>query len=105
MGRAFRISRRIPDPRQQLSGDQYQSGENDQKLPDGHYANGMPAQTTGFLYVNLTSSLPLVRALGPLLGLKLPEAQQADLSALKTLTAFGTRAGEESTFTVFLEIR
>lgn len=78
----------------------------DPSFKSAQQASGMPAQTTGFLFVNLTSSLPLVRALGPLLGLKLPaEAQQADLSALKTLTAFGTRAGEESTFTVFLEIR
>jgi len=64
-------------------------------------ASGMPAETTGFLYVNLASSLPLVQAFGPMVGLKLP----ADLGALKTLTAFGTRNGEDTTFSVFLEVR
>jgi hypothetical protein len=67
------------------------------------HASGMPARTTGFLYVNLATSLPLVQALGPMLGLKLPV--QADLGALKTLTAFGTRNGADSTFSVFLEVR
>jgi hypothetical protein len=66
----------------------------------------MPAQTTGFLYVNLATSLPLVQALGPMVGLKLPAgAAKADLGALKTLTAFGTRNGDETTFSVFLEAR
>jgi hypothetical protein len=68
-------------------------------------ASGMPAETTGFLYVNLATSLPLVQALGPMLGLKLPTGSRADLSALETLTAFGTRNGEETTFSVFLEVR
>jgi hypothetical protein len=69
-------------------------------------ASGMPAETTGFLYVNLATSLPLVQALGPLVGLKLPAGgSRADLGPLKTLTAFGTREGEDTTFTVFLEVR
>jgi hypothetical protein len=64
--------------------------------------SGMPAETTGFLYVNLAAALPLVQALGPALGLKLPAA---DLSALTSLTAFGTRDGDDSTFSVFLGVR
>ena len=64
----------------------------------------MPAQTTGFLYADLARVLPLARALGPLLGLALPVGPKVDLSALKTLTAYSTRAGDESTYTVFLEV-
>jgi hypothetical protein len=64
----------------------------------------MPAQTTGFLYADLARVLPLVQALGPLLGLTLPPAPAVDLGALKTLTAFSTRAGDESTYTVFLAV-
>jgi hypothetical protein len=64
--------------------------------------SGMPAETTGFLYVNLAAALPLVQALGPALGLKLPAT---DLSALTSLTAFGTRDGDDSTFSVFLGVR
>jgi len=64
-------------------------------------AAAMPAQTTGFLYVNLASSLPIVQALGPMLGLTLPKG---DVSALKTFTAFGTRDGEEAGFSAFLQV-
>jgi hypothetical protein len=67
---------------------------------------GMPAQTTGFLFVNVKDALPLVQAFGPLLGLKLPPAlQSADLSALRTLAAFGSRAGDEQSYTVYLQVR
>jgi hypothetical protein len=67
--------------------------------------SSMPSQTTGFLYANLASAVPIVRTLGPLLGLTLPAGlATTDLSALKALTAYGTRVGDESTFTVFLEI-
>jgi hypothetical protein len=77
----------------------------DPSFTGAQHASGMPAKTTGFLYVDLATSLPLVQALGPMLGLKLPTGSQADLSALKTLTAFGTRNGEDTTFSVFLEVR
>jgi hypothetical protein len=40
-----------------------------------------------------------------MLGLNVPTSGQADLSALKTLTAFGGRAGQDSTFSVFVEVR
>jgi hypothetical protein len=67
--------------------------------------SSMPSQTTGFLYANLASAVPIVRTLGPLLGLTLPAGlSTTDLSALKALSAYGTRAGDESTFTVFLEV-
>lgn len=67
-------------------------------------ASGMPDRTTGFLYVNLASALPLVQLLGPMLGLQLPAGGTTDLGALKTLTAYGTRAGDEATFTAFLAV-
>jgi hypothetical protein len=69
-------------------------------------ASGMPSQTTGFLYANLATAVPLVQMFGPALGLTLPPAvAKTDFSAAKSLTAYGTRAGEESTFSVFLEVR
>jgi hypothetical protein len=74
----------------------------DTSFKSAQQASGMPAETTGFLYVNLASALPLVQALGPMLGLKLPVA---NLGALKAFTAFGTRNGEDTTFSVFLEVR
>ena len=64
----------------------------------------MPSETTGFVYANLATAVPFVRTIAPLLGLTLPDLGTVDLGALKSLTAFGTRAGDESTFTVFLDI-
>jgi hypothetical protein len=65
----------------------------------------MPTKTTGFLYANLVTAVPLVQMLAPLLGITLPAAvASTDLSALRSLTAYGTRKGDESTFTVFLGV-
>jgi hypothetical protein len=66
--------------------------------------SNMPDQTTGFLYVNLASALPLLEAIGPLLGLNLPSTLQTDAGALRTLTAYGTRNGDEAGFTLFLQV-
>ena len=67
---------------------------------------GMPAQTTGFLFVNVKDALPLVQAFAPLLGFKLPPALQGnDLSALRTLAAYGSRTGEEQSYTVYLQVQ
>jgi hypothetical protein len=79
------------------------SGESTFK--DAQKAAGMPAATTGFVYANLADAIPLVQAFGPLLGLKLPQPLQGDLSALRTLTAFGTRTGAEQSLTVYLEVQ
>jgi hypothetical protein len=76
----------------------------DPSFTAAQHASAMPSQTTGFLYVNVASSLPLVELAAPLLGLDLPAALQTDGSALKTLTAFSTRTGDESSFTVFLQV-
>ena len=66
----------------------------DGAFTEAQKASGMPALTTGFLYVNLEATLPLVQTLAPLAGVKLPPAlRQADLGALRTLTAFGATQG------------
>jgi hypothetical protein len=67
-------------------------------------ASGMPSQTTGFVYVNVASVLPLVRLAAPLLGLQLPAGFPADVSALKSLSAYGTRTGADSSYSAFLAV-
>jgi hypothetical protein len=47
----------------------------------------------------------MVQAFGPLLGLRLPPALRGDLSALRTVTAYGTRAGAQQSFRLFLQVR
>jgi Protein of unknown function (DUF3352) len=66
-------------------------------------AAGMPDRTTGFVYVNLKDALPVVQGLASLAGASLPGG---DLSALRTLTAYGSGAdGDSSSFSAFLEVR
>jgi hypothetical protein len=77
----------------------------DSTFKDAQKAAGMPSATTGFVYANLADTLPLVQAFAPLMGVKLPPALQGDLSALHTLTAFGTRSGDEQSLTVFVQVR
>lgn len=69
-------------------------------------ASKMPEQTTGFAYVNLQAALPLVQGVAALAGVTLPPiAQGAGTTPLRTLTAFANRTRDESSFTVFLEVR
>jgi hypothetical protein len=69
-------------------------------------ASGMPDQTTGFAYVDLKDALPLVQGLAALAGGAASPAAGVDLSALRTLTAFGSGASNGvERFTAFLEIR
>jgi Protein of unknown function (DUF3352) len=68
-------------------------------------ASGMPDQTTGFAYVDVKDALPLLQGLAALSGAS-GSNPIPDLSALDTVTAFGSgaRDGVEQ-FTVFLEVR
>ena len=65
----------------------------------------MPAETNGFVYVNLHDALPLVEGLAGLMGAKLPAGIQADLAPLQSLTAYATTSGDETSFTAFLAIQ
>ena len=66
----------------------------------------VPQQTTGFVYVNLEATLPLVEGIAALAGVTLPPALQGSgLQPLRTLTAFSNLTRDESSFTVFLAVR
>lgn len=75
----------------------------DGSFQEAQSASGMPAQTSGFVYVNLKDALASAQALASLAGAKVPGG---DLSALRTLTAYGSGStGGISSFTVFLEVK
>jgi hypothetical protein len=76
----------------------------DPSFKSAQQAASMPAQTTGFLYVNLASALPLLQTIGPFLGLNVPATLQTDAGALRSLIAYGTRSGDEAGATVFLQV-
>jgi hypothetical protein len=76
----------------------------DPSFKSAEQAANMPGQTTGFLYANLASALPLLQTIGPFLGLNVPPTLQTDAGALRTLIAYGTRSGDEAGATVFLQV-
>jgi hypothetical protein len=77
----------------------------DATFHDAQQASGMPDQTTGLAYVDLKDALPLVQGLAALSGATGSTAVP-DLSALHTLTAFGSGASDGvERFTVFFEVR
>ena len=77
----------------------------DATFQDAQQASGMPDQTTGFAYVDLKDALPLAQELAALMGATGSTAVP-DLSALHTLTAFGSGASDGvERFTVFLEVQ
>jgi hypothetical protein len=76
----------------------------DATFQDAQQASGMPDQTTGFAYLDLKDALPLVQGLAALSG-STGSTALPDLSALHTLTAFGSGASDGvEQFTVFLEV-
>ena len=65
----------------------------------------LPDQTTGFAYADLKDALPLVQELAALAG-GTGATALPDVSALQTLTAYGSGSGGGvERFSVFLEIR
>ncbi len=77
----------------------------DATFQDAQQVSGMPDQTTGFAYVDLKDGLPLAQGLAALSG-AMGSAAVPDLSALHTLTAFGSGSSDGvERFTVFLEVQ
>ena len=77
----------------------------DATFQEAQTASGMPARTTGFVYVNLNDSLPALQGLLTLAGAG-STTGSVDLSALRTLTAYGSDTnGGVTGFTAFLEVR
>ena len=77
----------------------------DGTFKDATSAASMPAETNGFVYVNLKDALPLVEGLVGMMGTTLPAGIQGNLAPLNTATAYATASGDEASFTVFVEIR
>jgi Protein of unknown function (DUF3352) len=76
----------------------------DGSFREARSASGMPAQTDGFVYADLTDALPALEGLVSLAGVNATSG--VDLGALRTLTAYGSgSSGGISSFTVYLEVR
>jgi hypothetical protein len=76
----------------------------DSAVKDATSAAGMPDNTNGFVYANLDTALPLVEGLASLSGKTLPAGLQGNLAQLHSLTGYVTRSGDETSFTLFVQI-
>ena len=75
----------------------------DQTFQAAQQASGMPGRTTGFAYIDMQDALPLAQGLAALAGSG--SKSVPDLSALHTLTAFGSGASDGvQRFTAFFQV-
>jgi hypothetical protein len=77
----------------------------DQAFKEAAGAAGMPEETTGFLYVDLTTAIPAVLGLAGAGGQGVPPWVQSNLEPLGSLVLFGGRDGDVATFTGVLSIK
>lgn len=68
-------------------------------------ASGLPDENAGFLYVNVTDSLPLIRGLAQLKEAQVPDRVFANLRPVRALVAYAAADGREQSAVVFAEIQ
>jgi Protein of unknown function (DUF3352) len=91
-------------------------GITDLKAEDGRLADdeafkkateaaGMPAETTGFLYVDLAKAVPVLTSLAGLSGTQTPDSLERNLEPLHSLVLYGERDGDVAKFVGLLSIQ
>jgi Protein of unknown function (DUF3352) len=78
--------------------------KDDSAFQDAQKATGMPSETSGFLYVDIKDSIPLVEGLVQLAGTSIPPDVDANLRPLQTLMIWGASAEGKTDLTAFLGI-
>jgi hypothetical protein len=77
----------------------------DATFKDAKKASGLPDSTNGFVYVDLKDAIPLLQGLVQLGGVQTPSEVSDNLRPLQSFTAWSTRDGDVTKFTLFLEIK
>ena len=77
----------------------------DATFKDATSAAGMPDATSGFVYLNLKDSIPLLESAAKLGGQTIPSSVGGNLSPLNAFVAYGKSAGSEISFTAFLQVK
>ena len=68
-------------------------------------AADMPDATSGFVYLNLKDSIPLLENVAQLGGQAVPSEVGGNLQPLHAFVAYGTSEGSEASFTAFLQVK
>ena len=79
--------------------------KDDSTFKDAKKASGLPDQTNGFVYLDLKDAIPLLESLVQLGGVRAPPEVSDNLRPLQSFTAWSTRDGDVTKFTLFLEIK
>jgi Protein of unknown function (DUF3352) len=79
--------------------------KDDSTFKDAKKAAGLPDSTNGFVYVDLKDAIPLLEGLVQLGGAQAPSEVSDNLRPLQSFTAWSTRDGDATKFTLFLEIK
>jgi uncharacterized protein DUF3352 len=79
--------------------------KDDATFKDATAAAGMPDATSGFFYVNLKDSIPLIESVAQLGGQSIPGSVGGNLAPLRAFVAYGKSEGSETSFTAFLQVK
>jgi len=77
----------------------------DEAFKDATEAAGMPAETTGFLYVDLGQALPVLSGLMGLSGQATPDWLDRNLEPLQSFVLYGERDGDVARLVGLLSIQ
>ena len=75
----------------------------DKTFKDATGAVGLPAETNGWLYVDLKDTVPVVDALAELAGARIPAVVDDNLQPLRSFVAYGSRDRDTETLKLFLQ--
>jgi hypothetical protein len=78
--------------------------KDDPTFTDAQKASGMPSETSGFAYVDVKDSVPLVEGLAQLAGASIPANVDANLRPLQTLTLWSATDKGKADLTAFLQV-
>src|SRR5438105_1459672 len=79
--------------------------KDDPTFKDAISAAGMPGATSGFFYLNLKDSIPLLESVAKLGGQTIPTTASGNLAPLHAFVAYGKSEGSETSFTAFLQVK
>jgi Protein of unknown function (DUF3352) len=77
----------------------------DEAFKDATSAAGMPDETTGFFYVDLSKTVPALVGLAGAGGMQAPDWVRANLEPLRSLVVYGTKDGDVAKFVGVLSIQ
>ncbi len=74
----------------------------DSLFKDAAKGAGMPDANEGFLYLDAKDAVPLIEGVAGLAGQSIPQSVQANLTPLRSMLVYGSRAGDVQTVVAYV---